>query len=115
MLYTGIGAFILWLVLAFVVAAGARNRGRSYGGFLALSIFFSPLVAALILLILGKKETPVSLTDDNKGVVNSAIVNNGKFSVEKLPVVAGVIYTFLTALIFGVAGASLVIFLARTL
>jgi hypothetical protein len=38
-----------------------------------------------------------------------------KFSVEKLPVWAGVAYTFVTALIFGVAGASLVIFLARTL
>lgn len=38
-----------------------------------------------------------------------------KFSVEKLQLWAGVTYTFLAALVFGVAGASLVIFLARTL
>lgn len=29
----GIIVFILWLVLAFVVAAGAKNKGSSYGGF----------------------------------------------------------------------------------
>ncbi len=45
--------FILWLVLSFAVAAGASNRGRSFGGFLALPIIFSPLVGAFILLILG--------------------------------------------------------------
>ena len=52
----GIIVFILWLVLAFVVAAGAKNKGRSYGGFLAISILFSPLIAAFILLILGEKK-----------------------------------------------------------
>lgn len=45
--------FILWLVLSFVVAAGAANRGRSYGGFLALSLICSPLIGAFVMLILG--------------------------------------------------------------
>lgn len=48
--------FILWLVLAFVVASGAKNKGRSYGGFLILSLLFSPLIGAFILLILGEKK-----------------------------------------------------------
>lgn len=52
----GFIVFILWLVLAFVVAAGAKNKGRSYGGFLAISILFSPLIGAFILLILGEKK-----------------------------------------------------------
>ena len=54
--FMGIIVFILWLVLAFVVAAGAKNKGRSYGGFLAISILFSPLIGAFILLILGEKK-----------------------------------------------------------
>ncbi|MBQ9205159.1 MAG: hypothetical protein IJP90_07940 [Treponema sp.] len=52
----GIVVFILWLVLAFVVANGAANRGRSFGGFLALSILFSPLIGAFILFVLGEKK-----------------------------------------------------------
>ena len=52
----GVVIFILWLVLAFVVANGASNRGRSFGGFLAISILFSPLIGAFILLILGEKK-----------------------------------------------------------
>lgn len=52
----GIIAFIIWLVLAFVVAAGAKNRGRSYGGFLIVSLLLSPLIGGLILLILGNKK-----------------------------------------------------------
>ena len=52
----GFIGFILWLVLAFVVAAGAKNKGRSYGGFLAISILCSPLIGAFILLILGEKK-----------------------------------------------------------
>ncbi|MBR0030886.1 MAG: hypothetical protein IJP61_01145 [Treponema sp.] len=49
----GIVVFILWLVLAF---NGAANRGRSFGGFLALSILFSPLIGAFILFVLGEKK-----------------------------------------------------------
>lgn len=45
--------FILWLVLSFVVAAGAENRGRSFGGFLAISLLASPLIGAFILAVLG--------------------------------------------------------------
>ena len=55
----GFVVFILWLILAFVVAAGAKNKGRSYGGFLAISIIFSPLIGGLILLMLGENKEAV--------------------------------------------------------
>jgi len=43
------------MVLAFVVAYGAKNRGRSFGLFFILSILFSPLISAFIMLVLGNK------------------------------------------------------------
>ena len=52
----GIIVFIIWIALAFVVAAGAKNRGRSYVGFLILSVLISPLLSGIILLILGQKK-----------------------------------------------------------
>jgi len=47
---------LLWLILSFVIASGAKNRGRSYLGFLIVSLIFSPLIGAFILLILGEKK-----------------------------------------------------------
>jgi len=51
-------AIILWVVFAFVVAAGARNRGRSGFGWFILSIIISPILSGLALVFLGnhKKE-----------------------------------------------------------
>ncbi|WP_187152018.1 hypothetical protein [Treponema endosymbiont of Eucomonympha sp.] len=49
-------AFILWVVLAFVIAIGARNRGRSFGGFLVLSLLLSPIIGFIILVALGEKK-----------------------------------------------------------
>ena len=43
----------LWFVFAFVVAAGARNRGRSGMGWFILSVIISPLFAGIALLFLG--------------------------------------------------------------
>lgn len=52
----GFFVFIVWLILSFVVANGAKNRGRSFGGFLAISILLSPLIGAFIMLVLGDKK-----------------------------------------------------------
>ena len=51
----GFVIFILWVVLSFVVASAARNRNRSYGGYLALSLFVSPLIAGFVLILLGNR------------------------------------------------------------
>ncbi len=45
---------LLWIVLAFVVAAGAANRGRDSTGWFLLAIVLSPLLAGLMLLIVGQ-------------------------------------------------------------
>ncbi len=50
----GFIVFIIWVVLCFVIASGAKKRGRSYGGFLALSIFLSPLVGLIVMLVIGE-------------------------------------------------------------
>ncbi len=48
---------IVWIGLSFVVASAARNRNRSYGGYLLLSLFTSPLVAGFIVILLGNKRS----------------------------------------------------------
>lgn len=46
---------ILWIILSFVIASAARNRNRSYGGYLILSLLVSPLIAGFIIILLGEK------------------------------------------------------------
>ena len=58
-MFVWIIGFIIYLIFCFVIASGAQNRGRSYGGYFALSFFLSPLIAIIILLVLGE-------TDENK-------------------------------------------------
>lgn len=48
---------VLWVGLSFVVASAARNRNRSYGGYLLLSVLTSPLVAGFIVMLLGQKRS----------------------------------------------------------
>jgi RNA polymerase subunit RPABC4/transcription elongation factor Spt4 len=50
----------LWLVLAFVVATGAKNRGRSFIGFFILSVTLSPLISGFILIVLGNATVSTS-------------------------------------------------------
>jgi hypothetical protein len=44
----------LWLIFCFVVAYGAANRNRSGLAWFFISVLFSPIVAAMFLLILGE-------------------------------------------------------------
>lgn len=46
---------IVWIGLSFVVASAARNRNRSYGGYLVLSFLTSPLIAGFVVMLLGTK------------------------------------------------------------
>lgn len=45
------GIFLLWLILAFVVGAVASSNGRSFVGYLLLSLLLSPLIGLIVLLI----------------------------------------------------------------
>jgi len=46
---------IVWVALSFVVAAGARNRGRSGLAWFLLACVISPLIAGVALLVIGRK------------------------------------------------------------
>ncbi len=46
---------ILWVGLSFLVASAARNRNRSYVGYLVLSFLTSPLIAGFVVILLGPK------------------------------------------------------------
>ena len=58
---------ITWLVLSFAVAYGAKNRGRSFGTYLLLSLLLSPLIGGIVLLLLG----------DNKEGIESNSISEG--------------------------------------
>ena len=45
----GIVIAIAWLVVAFIIAGAAREKGRSYAGYLILGLLLSPIVSGLVL------------------------------------------------------------------
>lgn len=51
----GILGILIWIGLSFLVANAARNRNRSYAGALILSLLTSPLIAWLIVVLMGHK------------------------------------------------------------
>lgn len=53
----GIVIAIAWLVVAFIIAGAAREKGRSYAGYLILGLLLSPIVSGLVLLVCGEKKT----------------------------------------------------------
>jgi len=71
---------ILWIGLCFVVASGAKNRGRSYGSFFILSLLFSPLIGFFILLALGPKNEEVTTPTRNITIpkVENKIIDDTK-------------------------------------
>lgn len=49
---------LFWVIPAFFVAAGARNKERSYWGFLAISLIIGWVIPALIVLAIKKPAAP---------------------------------------------------------
>ena len=47
---------LFWLIFTIVICCMAKSRGRSALGFFLLSLFLSPLVGFIVLLIVGKNE-----------------------------------------------------------
>ena len=46
---------VFWIILSIVNAFGAKNRERSFIGYLFLSLICSPLFGAYLLIVLGDK------------------------------------------------------------
>jgi hypothetical protein len=55
-MFLGLFGGIVWLVLVFVLASAAKQKGRSYGGFWALGFFLSPLIGFIVLLAMGENK-----------------------------------------------------------
>jgi hypothetical protein len=48
-----------WVILALVVGYGATRKGRSGVGWFLLSVLVSPLIAGILLIIVGQSSTRV--------------------------------------------------------
>jgi DNA polymerase-3 subunit epsilon len=59
---------VIWIVLSMIIASAARKRGHSYLIFLLLSIFLSPVVGfiALILLSEGRRFSTIYIETGNR-------------------------------------------------
>jgi NADH:ubiquinone oxidoreductase subunit 6 (subunit J) len=44
---------VVWFLLCLIVGKAAENKGRSFAGWAFLAVFTSPLIAGLILLVVG--------------------------------------------------------------
>ena len=55
----GILAFIaLWVIISIIPSIIAHRKGRSWFGFLLLSLFFSPLIGLIVVLIMSPATRP---------------------------------------------------------
>jgi uncharacterized protein YgiM (DUF1202 family) len=60
--------FIIWTIFAFVLASAAKKRGRSYGGYLAIGLFLSPVLGLIILLLAGENKDEIVKRNISSGV-----------------------------------------------
>ena len=61
-------ALLVWIVLSLLVASVATKKGRSFIAFLLLSLITSPLISAIILLVLGEDSTTIDKRELSKGI-----------------------------------------------
>jgi ABC-type molybdate transport system permease subunit len=64
----GFVIFILWIILAFVLASTAKNKGRSYGSFLALGLVLSPIIGFIVLMAMGENREALERQSIANGV-----------------------------------------------
>jgi hypothetical protein len=58
--------FVVWILLAVVVAFAADSRGRGVGWWFVLSLLISPLIALLVLLVLPNLRERASLGETDE-------------------------------------------------
>lgn len=59
--------FLFWVIASIVVGMWAGGRGRSGGGWFLIAVLVSPLLAWLILLVIGKNEQAVEAAAISEG------------------------------------------------
>jgi hypothetical protein len=58
----------IWIIIPYLIAKAAKERGRSFAGFFFLSILFTPLIGGLILALMGKNERRINEINLEYGV-----------------------------------------------
>jgi len=58
----------IWIIIPYLIAKAARERGRSFFGFFILCILFTPLVGGLILALMGKNTEQISKDNLKYGI-----------------------------------------------
>jgi hypothetical protein len=57
--------FVIWIILAFIVASFGKNTNLGYGGTLLISLIFSPVIGLIVAAVSGKpqpkKEEPYKI------------------------------------------------------
>ena len=55
--------YIVWIILAFACASFAKSRGKSYGGWLVISLLISPFISIIILLLSSDESGQAGIND----------------------------------------------------
>lgn len=56
---------IIWIIVAYIVAYDARNKGWDFGTYLAIGLFLSPLLSLIILAIKGEASKDAILDNNS--------------------------------------------------
>lgn len=62
---------LLWIVLCFIPAIIANNKGRSAIGYFFLSVLLSPLVGTIIILLVRTNQVQVKQRNDKEALASS--------------------------------------------
>jgi hypothetical protein len=57
-----LGFIFLWIIVSIIPSVIAHRKGRSWFGFLLLSLFFTPIIGLIVVLIMSPVTTPVKAT-----------------------------------------------------
>lgn len=77
-------AVLWWIILSIVVGVGAENRGRSKGGYIVLSLLFSPFIGGFVVLVLGQAKgySAPNISSDASSQVSVSTISSFRPYVE---------------------------------
>lgn len=56
--------FAIWVALAAIVGYAAHRKGRTFAVFMLFALVFSPLIALVVLVIMGDPKPQVGVADE---------------------------------------------------
>lgn len=68
---------ILWLILCVLVGAFASSRGRSFIGYALLAVIISPLIAFIIVAVLGHVDKTTTASTNGTNATKSEKHDSG--------------------------------------